>query len=59
MITITPFQNNTCYVDGYCFDDKEAHPNDWCKICDPKTNTFVKRTEKGSFTSVLPFRTLF
>ena len=41
------FQNNTCYVNGYCFDDKEVNPNNWCTVCNPETNEFINRTIQG------------
>ncbi|XP_066927181.1 von Willebrand factor D and EGF domain-containing protein-like [Clytia hemisphaerica] len=45
-IPICVRKNDSCNINGYCFNAGQDYPNNWCKMCDPSTNSFVNKTLK-------------
>ena len=44
-LTVINFEDNTCAIDGVCFDDNEINPKNCCEICSPRISreSFVER----------------
>lgn len=44
-------QDNSCFINNYCFAPNEVHPGDWCFQCLPDVdkNTWTKRQGDSSF----------
>lgn len=47
----TPFQENSCLINGYCFAPNESNPIDWCYQCLPGVNTSAWTRRQGGVTT--------
>ena len=42
------YQNNSCFINRYCFASNEPNPTDWCYQCLPDVSNSIWTKRRGS-----------